>query len=151
MNTEPVMVSAADVIRTFGHGGTAVHAQTATALEARVDRLEREMRAVQRKIFPGGAGATFEPEITAEPGADPGALPASSPMADLTQRVAALESQVQTLTGQVEQNQHELVSVFVESLQRLFAVLRRDDVEADALEAQPGDVAQHRLVVDPEY
>ena len=26
MNTEPVMVAAADVIRTFGHGGTAVHA-----------------------------------------------------------------------------------------------------------------------------
>ena len=26
MNTEPVLVAAADVIRTFGHGGTAVHA-----------------------------------------------------------------------------------------------------------------------------
>jgi putative ABC transport system ATP-binding protein len=26
MNTEPVMVAAADVVRTFGHGGTAVHA-----------------------------------------------------------------------------------------------------------------------------
>ena len=28
-----------------------------TAVEGRVDRLEREMRAVQRKVFPGGAGA----------------------------------------------------------------------------------------------
>ncbi len=103
-----ILISAALLlVAGLGFGGTA-QAQSTTALEARVDRLEREMRAVQRKIFPGGAGATFEPQITAEPGADPGALPASSPMADLTQRVAALETQVQTLTGQVEQNQYRI-------------------------------------------
>lgn len=98
------------LLASLGFSGAA-YAQSngsATALEARVDRLEREMRAVQRKIFPTGAGATFEPEITAEPAADPGALPASSPLADLTQRVAALEGQVQTLTGQVEQNQYRI-------------------------------------------
>ncbi|MFX7849661.1 hypothetical protein ABTK11_21370, partial [Acinetobacter baumannii] len=33
-------------------------------IEGRVDRLEREMRAVQRKVFPGGAGQTIEPQIT---------------------------------------------------------------------------------------
>lgn len=98
------------LLASLGFSGAA-HAQsngTATALEARVDRLEREMRAVQRKIFPTGAGATFEPEITAQAAPDQGALPASSPLTDLTQRVAALESQVQTLTGQVEQNQYRI-------------------------------------------
>lgn len=62
------------------------------------------MRAVQRKVFPGGAGQTVEPDITAEPatGDVPG-TPSSSPITDLTQRVTALEAQVATLTGQVEQ------------------------------------------------
>jgi TolA-binding protein len=104
-----ILISAVVLLAALSFGGPAAYAQSnSTALEGRVDRLEREMRAVQRKIFPTGAGATFEPEITAEPAGDPGALPASSPMADLTQRVAALEGQVQTLTGQVEQNQYRI-------------------------------------------
>lgn len=124
----------------------------ATALEARVDRLEREMRAVQRKIFPTGAGATFEPEITAEPGADPGALPASSPMADLTQRVAALEGQVQTLTGQVEQNQYR-IRQFEDAFN---AYKRSTDARIKALEdnaasvaAAPADVPAATIDVPP--
>ncbi len=72
-------------------------------LDQRVDRLEREMRAVQRKVFPGGAGATVEPQITPETDTTVPGTPASSPIADMTQRVAALESQLATLTGQVEQ------------------------------------------------
>ncbi|WP_336297146.1 hypothetical protein [Sphingomonas sp. 7/4-4] len=43
-------------------GPVSAQAQT-TAVEGRVDRLEREMRAVQRKVFPGGAGQTIEPQI----------------------------------------------------------------------------------------
>jgi TolA-binding protein len=64
------------------------------------------MRAVQRKVFPDGAGRLVQPEITPErSGIDgPAGVPASSPVADLTARVATLEQQVATLTGQVEQN-----------------------------------------------
>jgi TolA-binding protein len=61
------------------------------------------MRAVQRKIFPGGAGATVEPQITAELDTTVPGAPSTSPVADLTQRVGAVEGQVATLTGQVEQ------------------------------------------------
>jgi TolA-binding protein len=132
-----ILISAAVLLAVLGLGGTAAQAQTATALEARVDRLEREMRAVQRKIFPGGAGATFEPQITAEPGADPGALPASSPMADLTQRVAALEGQVQTLTGQVEQNQYR-IRQFEDAFN---AYKRTTDARIKALEDNAASVA----------
>nr|WP_324869838.1 tetratricopeptide repeat protein [Sphingomonas psychrotolerans] len=88
--------------------GTGVaHAQS-TAVEGRVDRLEREMRAVQRKVFPGGGGQTIEPQIVPESGTEVSGTPAGTPITDLTQRVAALENQVQTLTGQVEQDGYRL-------------------------------------------
>jgi TolA-binding protein len=88
-------------------GTGAAHAQT-TAVEGRVDRLEREMRAVQRKVFPGGAGQTIEPQIVPETNTDIPGAPSGSPIADLTQRVAALENQVTSMTGQVEQGQYRL-------------------------------------------
>lgn len=77
------------------------------AVEVRVDRLEKEMRAVQRKVFP--AGAPLEAEITrpATPMVTPG-TPASTPIADLTARVGALESQLAAITGQVEENSFKL-------------------------------------------
>ena len=38
--------------------------QPAPALDGRVGKLEKEMRAVQRKVFPGANPQFFEPEIT---------------------------------------------------------------------------------------
>lgn len=78
-------------------------------IEGRVDRLEREMRAVQRKLFPGGAGQNLQPQITAPdaPTVAPG-TPASSPVADLNGRVNALEQQMTSLTGQIEQAEYKL-------------------------------------------
>jgi TolA-binding protein len=94
------------VLLATGIAGTA-HAQD-SALGARVDRLEREMRAVQRKVFPGGAGATVEPQIVPESDTNVPGTPSSSPLADMTQRVNALEGQVQGITGQVEQYGYRL-------------------------------------------
>ena len=73
-------------------------------VERRVNKLEQEMRAVQRKVFPGGAGAVVEPEIRPQPTAGPGGLPAGSAVSDLSARVDALEAQLATLTGQIEQS-----------------------------------------------
>ena len=73
-----------------------------------VDRLEKEMRAVQRKVFPGGTGL-IQPDVTAptvQPTA-PGA-PASSAVVDLTARVTSLEQQMATMTGQIEQTGFQL-------------------------------------------
>lgn len=77
-------------------------------LAPRVEKLEKEMRAVQRKVFPGGS-QLLEPEIApnTQP-AIPSGTPASSPVVDLTARVSALEAQLQTLTGQSEQNAFKL-------------------------------------------
>ena len=38
-------------------------AQDTRQVERRVDKLESEMRAVQRKVFPGGDKRYFEPEF----------------------------------------------------------------------------------------
>ncbi|MBH1993344.1 MAG: hypothetical protein I8H86_10710 [Sphingomonadaceae bacterium] len=76
-------------------------------VDVRVDRLEKEMRAVQRKVFP--AGTPIEAEITrpVTPSVTPG-TPSSAPIADLTARVGALESQLASITGQVEENSFKL-------------------------------------------
>ncbi|AMG74427.1 TPR repeat containing exported protein [Sphingopyxis granuli] len=76
-------------------------------IDKRVERLEKEMRAVQRSVFPGGSPAFFEGEIA--PDNTPGErVKSSAPVIDLTARVDALEAQLQTLTGQTEQNAFQL-------------------------------------------
>lgn len=89
---------------------TPLLAQNDTGLNRRVDRLEREVRAVQRKVFPGGGdNQLFEAEIQPEAAPPPSiGAPATAPIADLTARVDALESQLQALTGQTEQNAYQI-------------------------------------------
>jgi hypothetical protein len=41
------------------------NASAQTTLDGRVNRLEQEMRAVQRKVFPEGAGRLVQPELSA--------------------------------------------------------------------------------------
>jgi TolA-binding protein len=89
-------------------------------VEVRVDRLEKEMRAVQRKVFPGGT--PIEAEITRPPVAPVQAgSPASTPIADLTSRVDALEAQLATITGQTEEN-----SFKIKQLEDAFARYKAD-------------------------
>ena len=85
-------------------------AQDTRQVERRVDKLESEMRAVQRKVFPGGDKRYFEPEFqpTDQAPAAPAGVPATSPIADLTSRVDGLERQLQSLTGQVEQANYKV-------------------------------------------
>jgi TolA-binding protein len=81
---------------------------TGAAIEGRVDRLEGEMRAVQRKVFPGGSGQYVQPEN--QPTNPDTILSGSptSPVADLTARVDSLETQLRGMTAQIETNQHRL-------------------------------------------
>jgi TolA-binding protein len=73
-------------------------------VEGRVVKLEKEMRSVQRQVFPGGTGKFFEPEISPANAAKANtAAPSNTAVADLIARVDALEAQLATLTGQVEQ------------------------------------------------
>ena len=78
------------------------------AIEGRVDRLEGEMRAVQRKVFPGGSGQYVQPDN--RPANPETILPGSptSPVADLTTRVDSLETQLRGMIAQIETNQHKV-------------------------------------------
>jgi TolA-binding protein len=72
-------------------------------VEGRVGKLEKEMKSVQRKVFPEGAGKYFEPEIKPEEATKAGGTSSTTAVADLIARVDAMETQLATLTGQVEQ------------------------------------------------
>jgi len=83
--------------------------QAQTNLEGRVGKIEKELKAVQRKVFPGGDDRFFEAEIAPPaPQGQTAGIPATTPISDLTERVNALESSVQQLTGQVEQQGFKL-------------------------------------------
>jgi TolA-binding protein len=107
-------------------------------VEGRVGKLESEMRAVQRKVFPNGAGGYVQPDISA-PQAQvqaPG-VPASSALTDLTSRVTSLEEQMANLTGQIEQNGYR-----TRQLQEQFDAYKRGvETRLKALEAGPAPIA----------
>ena len=86
---------------TFIGGVTPAHAQDA---DARMRKIEAEVRALQRKVFPGGDGRYFTPETGATAASPANPLPATTAMTDVLARLDALETQIARLTGQVEQN-----------------------------------------------
>lgn len=110
-------------------------------LDKRVGTLESEMRAVQRKVFPGGDAKYFPPEMTPEaaPAAAPAGTPAASAITDLTVRVDALERQLQSLTGAAEKNEFR-----IRQLEEALAKFRADaEYRLTAVEtgARPADAA----------
>ncbi|WP_241126752.1 tetratricopeptide repeat protein [Novosphingobium terrae] len=86
-----------------------VHAQEGTVEEIRLRKLEAEVRALQRQVFPGGDPKFFPSDgsTPAAPTPQPGS-PATTPVTDLLTRMDALESQNARLTAQVEDLSHRL-------------------------------------------
>ena len=119
--------------RALGLGGIAV-VLAATSMpvyaqdnsEARIRKLEAEVRALQRKVFPGGDGRYFEPEITGQPAGTPATAvttPSTTAVTDILTRLDALESQLQRLTAQYEVggNAMRLLEERVEALEAVNA------------------------------
>ncbi|MCJ2185159.1 hypothetical protein MTR62_21070, partial [Novosphingobium sp. 1949] len=91
--------------------GTAAPVFAQDNTDARLRKVESEVRALQRKVFPGGDGTFFEPQITPPAaGATPAPVqtPTSTPLTDLLTRMDAVETQMARLTAQVEQNSNRL-------------------------------------------
>lgn len=89
-----------------------------TGAEARLRKIEAEVRALQRKVFPGGDGRLFEPQIAAgSPQASTAAPvigvipPASTPVTDILVRLDALEAQLQALTARSEEQANTLAQL----------------------------------------
>lgn len=75
--------------------------------EARIRKIEAEIRALQRNVFPGGDGTFFEPQISTADGANrPSASNPTSTTAvtDILARLDAIELQLQRLTALSEEN-----------------------------------------------
>lgn len=89
-------------------GAAPAFAQDANT-SARLNKVEGEVRALQRKVFPGADGKYFEPEITSRPApvVSPGA-PTSTPVSDLLNRMDVVETQMAQLTSQMEQNTNRI-------------------------------------------
>lgn len=81
-----------------------------SAVDKRVERLEKEMRAVQRKVFPNGS-SLFEPEIKPAEQKAGTSSTTSTPVSDLIARVDALERSLANITGQVEKNSFRLKQI----------------------------------------
>jgi TolA-binding protein len=85
-----------------------------TLAEARIRKMEAEIRALQRKVFPGGDGKFFAPEITpqdASSGSAATGQPATSAVTDILTRMDALEAQLARLTSLVEQNTNRIAEL----------------------------------------
>lgn len=89
-----------------------------SAAEARLKKIEAEVRALQRKVFPGGDGKFFEPQIapgtqgtaTATPTINSG-VPATTAVTDILVRLDALEAQLQSLTARSEEQANALAQM----------------------------------------
>ena len=81
------------------------HAEDSTVQEIRLRKIEAEVRALQRQVFPGGDGKMFTPDNGAAGNAAGPQIgtPATTPVTDLLTRMDALEAQNARLTAQVEE------------------------------------------------
>ncbi len=87
--------------------GTALPAaaQPRETQEQRIERLEQQLRAVQRRVFPGGPQVQREIAPPEESATRPDGT-GTSAVAVLAARLDAIEAQLATLTGQIEENGH---------------------------------------------
>ena len=77
--------------------------------EARVERLERQVNALQRAVFPGGDERFFEPEITAQrPAQQATPQVGATALTGVLERLEAIEQQVARLTAATEVNENAL-------------------------------------------
>jgi TolA-binding protein len=85
--------------------------------EARLRRIEAEVRALQRKVFPGGDGRFFEPQIApgtpgpASPAAPSTGAPSANAVTDILIRLDTLEGQLQRLTARSEEQSNALAQL----------------------------------------
>ncbi|WP_305098062.1 tetratricopeptide repeat protein [Croceibacterium aestuarii] len=80
--------------------------------EARLRKIEAEVRALQRTVFPNGDGRFFTPEVITPNGASPAnsavGTPSETAVTDILARLDALETQLQRLTARSEENANRI-------------------------------------------
>lgn len=108
-----------------------------TLAEARLRKMESEIRALQRQVFPGGDGKFFTPEITAsQPAATTTSPPSTTAVTDMLRRMDSMESQLARLTAQIEQTTNR-----VSQLEARFPAAPAEVTEAPAAGPAPATPA----------
>ena len=80
--------------------------------DARLKKVETEVRALQRKVFPGSDGKFFEPEIVAaQPSGTTATRPSTTAVTDILARLDAMEGQIARLTAQTEENTNAIAQL----------------------------------------
>ena len=120
-----------------GGAFAAVSPAAAQDTDARVRKLEDQVRALQRKVFPGPDGKYFTPEVVTPSGAAPPAqpigTPADTPTTDMLNRLDSIEAQLNRLTARSEVNENAISML----QSRLDALEARNAPPADAVPVQP--------------
>ena len=83
-------------------------AQTSGETEVRIRKVESEVAALQRAVFPGTDGRFFPQVQSGQPASTQPGSAASAPSADMLARMDALEGQVARLTAQVEEDHNRM-------------------------------------------
>ena len=93
-------------------GGVLASAGPAAAQDeaARVRKLEDQVRALQRKVFPGPDGKFFAPEVdtSAPHPVQQQPVPAETPLTDVLARIDSIEAQLNRLTARSEVNENAI-------------------------------------------
>jgi len=99
--------------------------------DSRLRRIEAEVRALQRAVFPGGDGRYFAPEVDTSPSQpqQQTGLPSSTPLTDILARLDALEAQLARLTDRNEETANELRQLETRLDETLAAAARSTTVE----------------------
>ena len=98
-----------------------------------IDRLKRQLRAVQRQVFAGTPGSEFENLEPLAPAGDQAPAPNPALIANMEVRIGQLETELRTLTGQLE-----MISHAQNQLMRRIDVLQSDlEFRLNALEQAP--------------
>lgn len=90
------------------------HAQSRAEINKKIETLEKQLQAVQRQVFDGDSPYFSGPDSRPSSATGP-AMPSGSGsgagtsvlMADMSVKIAALETQLRTLTGQIESLQYQ--------------------------------------------
>jgi TolA-binding protein len=111
--------------------------------DARVRKLEDQVRALQRAVFPGGDGRYFAPEVdTSRPQAPVQTTgpAASSTLTDVLARLDALEAQLARLTARGEENANELAQLKTELAEARVGQTAAEQPPVQVAGAQPTGV-----------
>jgi TolA-binding protein len=83
-----------------------------SAADARIKKLEAEVKALQRQVFPGGDGKFFPPEINKPAGAaTTSGTPATTPVTDLLTRMDGVELQLTRITAANEESANRIAQL----------------------------------------